>query len=88
MPAVDRFQGISYARAGGPANLALVTPSDSADLNYVSQWVYVGVSGTIKVATKGGQILTTPTLAAGWHLMELTRIYATGTTASGIMVGW
>ena len=88
MAAVDKFQGISHTRAGGPANLVLVTPSDSADLSNVSQWVYVGVGGALKVTTKGGQTLTTPTLAAGWHLMELTRIHASGTTASGIMVGW
>lgn len=88
MSAVDSLHGRPYTRAGGPANLALVTPSDSADLGHVSQWVYIGVAGAIKVTTNGGQTLTTPTLAAGWHLMELTRIHATGTTASGIMVGW
>ncbi len=88
MPAVDSLNGFSYTRAGGPANLALVTPSDSTDLTHVSQWVYLSVAGVLKVSTKGGQTLTTPTLFAGWHLMELNRIHATGTTASGIMVGW
>ncbi|WP_434287489.1 spike base protein, RCAP_Rcc01079 family [Celeribacter sp. SCSIO 80788] len=88
MPAIDDFQGRAPARAGGPANLALVTPNDSTDLSHVSQWVYVGAAGALKVTTKGGQTLTTPTLIAGWHLIELTRIHATGTTASEIMVGW
>lgn len=88
MPAIDSFRGHSYTRAGGPANLAVVTPSDSADLTHVSQWVYIGVAGALRVTTNGGQALTTPSLHVGWHLMEIARIHETGTTASGIMVGW
>lgn len=88
MPAVDNFQGHAYTRAGGPANLAVVVPDDGSDLSHVSQWIYIGVAGALKVTTKGGQTLVTPTLVAGWHLMELTRVHATDTTASGIMVGW
>ena len=88
MPAIDVFGSNMRGPAGGPANLALVTPSDSEDLSHVSQWVYLGTAGTLGVVTRGGQQLTTPSLQAGWHLMELERITATGTTATGIMVGW
>lgn len=88
MAASDRFRLNTRGPAGGPQNLALVTPSDATDLEHVSQWVYVEAAGTLGVVTRGGQTLVTPVLAAGWHLMELTRIRATGTTATGIMVGW
>jgi hypothetical protein len=65
-----------------------VTPSDASDLASVTQWVYLATAGTLTVTTRGGETLTTPSMLAGWHLMELTRIHATGTTATGIMAGW
>jgi len=88
MPATDRFKFNTRTPAGGPMNLALVAPDDGADLTHVSQWVFLEAAGALRVTTRGGQTLTTPTLPAGWHLMELTRIHATGTSATGIMVGW
>lgn len=74
--------------AGGPIRLARVTPDDEADLPAVTQWVYLEQPGALDVVTHGGDALVTPVLHAGWHLMELTRIRAAGTTATGIMVGW
>ncbi|WP_343078779.1 spike base protein, RCAP_Rcc01079 family [Ostreiculturibacter nitratireducens] len=88
MPAIDTYKTSARGPAGGPTHLALVTPSDSEDLAQVSQWVYLATDGTLKVTTRGGETLMTPVLVAGWHLMELTRIHATGTSATGIMVGW
>lgn len=88
MSAKDIYNSHSRGRAGGPANLMLVTPSDATDLPFVTQWVYLANTGTLKVTTAGGQTLTTPTMKDGWHLLELSRIHATGTTATGIMVGW
>jgi hypothetical protein len=88
MSASNRYKLTNRAPAGGPQHLALVTPSDGEDLAHVSQWVFLGTGGALAVTTRGGETLVTPSLPAGWHLMELTRIRATGTTASGIMVGW
>lgn len=88
MSAIDSFGSSARGRAGGPSRLALVTPSDTADLAHVSQWVYLEAAGTLGVVTRGGDMLTTPVLQPGWHLMELRRIRAAGTTATGIMVGW
>ena len=88
MAADDRFKFTSRGPAGGPLHLARVVPDDGTDLSHVSQWVYLETAGTLGVTTRGGETLVTPELHAGWHLMELTRIHATGTTAGGIMVGW
>lgn len=88
MSAIDSFKSNARSPAGGPAHLALLTPSDSLDLAHVTQWLYLAEAGTLRVTTRGGQTLTTPVMAAGWHLLELTRIHATGTTATGIMAGW
>lgn len=88
MPAIDTFNATSRGPAGGPTHLALVSPNDSEDLSHITQWVFLSTSGTLGVVTRGGETLTTPVLPAGWHLLELSRILATGTTATGIMVGW
>ncbi len=88
MAANDRFKLTTRGPSGGPQHLARVTPTDTEDLTFVSQWVYLAGEGTLAVTTRGGETLVTPILLAGWHLMELTRIRATGTTATGIMVGW
>lgn len=88
MAASDRFKLTTRGPAGGPQHLAMVAPSDTEDLVHVSQWVYLEGAGTLGVTTRGGETLVTPVLAQGWHLMELNRIHVTGTTATGIMVGW
>lgn len=88
MPASNRFKLTARSPSGGPQHLVLVTPSDDQDLPHVSQWVFLESSGALSVVTRGGESLVTPLLPAGWHLMELVRIRATGTTATGIMVGW
>lgn len=88
MPASDRFKLTTRSPSGGPQRLALVAPSDTEDLAHVSQWVFLETAGTLRVTTRGGDTLLTPVLPAGWHLLELRRIHATGTTATGIMVGW
>lgn len=88
MSAIDNYKSTTRGPAGGPIHLALVSPNDAQDLLHVSQWVYIATDGTLRVTTRGGESLVTPVMLAGWHLMELTRIHATGTTATGIMVGW
>ncbi len=88
MAAIDNFKSHARTPAGGPVHLAIVAPSDSQDLVTVAQWIYLATAGALRVTTSGGETLTTPVLLAGWHLMELRRIHATGTTATGIMVGW
>lgn len=88
MPALDAFKKHARTLPGGPMHLQNVTPDDAQDLSHVAHWVYISVAGTLRITTNGGETLTTPEMAAGWHLMEVARVFATGTTATGIMVGW
>lgn len=69
-------------------HLAAVTPSDSADLAYVSRAFHVGTAGDVTVTTLSGEKVTITGATAGWHPIRVTRIWATGTTATGITVGW
>ena len=82
----------SSARPGliGPCeNLALVTPSDGADLSNTTRAIFVGGAGNLKVTTKGGQTVTLSGVAAGSVLpIRVERIFATDTTATNIAALW
>ena len=68
---------------------AAVTPSDTVNLPESGIGLYVGVSGNVKVITRDGQTITMVGLAAGiWHPLEVTKVFATLTTATDILVGW
>ncbi|WJR67242.1 hypothetical protein QTA58_00260 [Neorhizobium sp. CSC1952] len=72
----------------GPAsNAEAVTPSDSTDLTHVSRGLYVGVAGDISVIMRGGQTVTI-SVQAGLHPLAVSRVRASGTTATGIVAIW
>jgi hypothetical protein len=95
--AVDRFNGIF----GGLPDMVwpigkgvTITKSDTDDLVNVSRGIYVGGAGDLKVdlyeANPGGTAtrttVTFTALAAGvLHPLRVSRIYSTGTTATGIV---
>ncbi len=65
-----------------------VTTSDSAILP-ITRAIYVGVAGTVKVTYGTGITDTLTNLAAGvWHPMQVSVIWATGTTATDIHAGY
>lgn len=73
-----------------PFRAAAVTPDDDTDLDpYPTRCLWVGVSGSVHVTLAGGHEVTFQSVAAGmWHPMMVRRVHATGTTATGIIVGW
>lgn len=70
-----------------PATRAFaITPNNSTDLTNVTRGIYVGASGDLKVDLMNGDAVTFVGLAAGViHPMCVKRVYATGTTATGIV---
>lgn len=89
MPATDLYNGFAGGVEGPATHAANITPDDSADLAYVTRAIVLDAAGKLKVTTMGGETLVTPTLAAGVaHPMRVTRIWATSTTATGIMALW
>ena len=63
---------------------AAVTPSNST-ANYFA-FLRIGVAGDIKVDTIGGSVGVTIAVLAGEYLpLSVTKVYATGTTATGII---
>ena len=63
-----------------------VTPNNDADLAVVTRGVYVGGTGTLKVTMLGGEEVTFTGLAAGMiHPIRASRIWSTGTSATGVI---
>lgn len=91
MAAIDDYATQATGLDSPLMHLAIVTPSDTVDLTDVSRAIYIGAAGTLKVTTEGGETVTIPsgTLSAGTpHKLRVSRVFATGTTATGIVVGW
>ena len=63
-----------------------VTPNDSTVLQSGIRALYVGGAGNVSVVTAGGQTVTFSGVPAGQILpIQVTRVRATGTTASLIL---
>ena len=63
-----------------------VTPSDTADLPFVTRALWVGTGGDVGVVTLDGDTEVIPSVPGGTYLVgRLTRVRATGTTASGLV---
>lgn len=69
-----------------PAAFAFsVSPSDSIDLPNTSRALNVATTGTVRVTTVGGDIVTI-TMAAGVPFpVRCRRVWSTGTSATGIV---
>jgi hypothetical protein len=65
--------------------LLAVVPSDGSDLAFVSRALNVSGSGLIRVTTAGGDIATVHVAAGTAFPIRATRVWQTGTTATGIV---
>ena len=80
---------IGDPRASDPAyHAATVTPSDTVDLLAASTAIFVGGAGNLRVRMLGGEVVVFIGLPVGWHPIRVTRVMATSTTATNIVVVW
>lgn len=85
----DKLAGKGHGSTD-PGTPFLITPHDSNDLAYVTRWITVAVAGNLTVDTIGpdgavaqsNQTFAVPTGTFPWRV---SRVYATGTTATGIV---
>ena len=71
--------------------LAVVTPSDAADLPVVpTRGIRVATAGNVSVVTEQGDTVTIESMQAGqWEPISVRRIRTTGTTVTGqILAGY
>jgi hypothetical protein len=72
----------------GYSNARPVTPSDAVGLGYTAQAIGVNVAGTVTVDMAGGGTNVQLTLSSGISAVRVTKVYATGTAATGIVAYW
>lgn len=66
-----------------------IVPSDANPLARVTRGVYVGTTGNLRVTMASGETRTFTNIAAGIvHPLQIIQVWATGTTATGVIVLW
>lgn len=81
----DRFENYANSLTSPLTSLTEITPSDSEDLANTSRVINVAVAGTVEVTTSGGTTGSVYIAAGVPFPIRATRIWATGTTATGIV---
>jgi hypothetical protein len=90
MPAEDIFSRFRQDNFSPVTNAVAVTPHNTEDLAYVTRALYVGGGGDVKVDLQdSGTAIIFSLVPTGTTLpIRVTRVYATGTDASGIVALW
>ena len=84
----DMFEDRSSGLESPGYDAASVVPSDSTDLTITSRAIYVGTSGDLRVTTASGSVVTFSNVPEGILPMRVSRVHASGTTATGIVAIW
>ena len=85
----DHFENFETGLTSPVENSLAVTPNDGTDLSTTTRALWVGVAGDINIDTKGGGTVTLKNVAAGSLLpFRVSRVWATGTTATDIVALW
>ena len=74
----------SSITTGSALGVLVVTPSDSVDLTYIVRAIRVTVGGTVKITSGDGTAVTCAFTDGETRPLTASRIWATGTTATGI----
>lgn len=81
----DRFELLTPGLESPAAHLQDVTPNDSTDLTHASRALNVATTGSVRVTTVRGDTATVTIVAGTPFPVRAIRVWATGTTATGIV---
>jgi hypothetical protein len=78
---------VSGAGLGQPAVYVFnITPDDDSELHWITRALRVGTAGDLAIKTIGGSVVVIPDVLAGETIVvRAIKVYATSTTASGIV---
>jgi hypothetical protein len=82
----DSFKDFASGLESPATHLAGATPSDTVDLPMASRAINTATAGAVRVTTVGGSTETVFVAAGLAFPVRATRIWQTGTTATGIVV--
>lgn len=86
MAATDPLQGFNQTIDSPARSLVAVSPSDSADLSFVTKALWIGVGGNVQVIDMGGTTTILVGCQAGQIIpVRVARVMATNTTATSIV---
>lgn len=96
IPTVEQDPPLNASDGGNP--LVSVAGSETADLSSTDaipsrsgkcRGIWVDVAGAVKADFADGTTDTLANVAAGlWHPMAITKVYKSGTTATGVHFGY
>ncbi|MGQ0610057.1 MAG: spike base protein, RCAP_Rcc01079 family [Paracoccaceae bacterium] len=81
---INPFENRVSSLSGPARDLLPVTPNDAVDLAAVAVGLYVQTGGTVSIVTVGGGTRSVSVPDFSVLPVGVTRVRATGTTASGI----
>lgn len=84
---MDAFKNRESSLESPARRAEAVTPNDNADLPNFSRALYVGGAGDLEVTTVGGDTVTFAA-ASGLLPVCVSRVRASGTSATGIIALW
>jgi hypothetical protein len=88
MVAEDRSGQFGIGRTSPAEGVFLITPSNSEELAIVTRGISFAAAGALKIITPNDETVVIPAdaLAAGIiHPIRAKKVFATGTTATGIV---
>lgn len=80
----DTFASANDTLQSPATNIEEIVPSDVADLSYLTKSLNVATPGSVRVTTHSGTISTVHVEAGIVFPLRVRRVWATGTTATGI----
>ena len=83
---IDKFSSVTEGLNSPPSHLVSISPDDTTDIPVASRGVNVAGAGSLRVTTVGGDTETIHVAAGIVFPLRVQRIWATGTTATGIVV--
>lgn len=81
----DTFASHAAGLESPPSRTIAVTPDDGADLPFASRALNAAGEGAVRVTTVGGDTGTVYLAAGIAFPLRVRRVWATGTTATGIV---
>jgi len=82
---MDNFENFPTSLDSPAKGILEVTPSDGTDLTISSRALAVAEEGTVKVTMVNGTVGTITIVPGAPFAVRATRVWATGTSATGIV---
>lgn len=87
----DKFETYSSNLSSPAREAATIVPDDAQPLPNASRGIYVGTSGDLRLSLVGApdEAITLASVQAGaFYPLRVDKVYATGTTADGLVALW